>query len=273
MEQTNIASPRDHSIPNTNDERPNRLDEVKLWHRLLQHVSWLILLAIVVVIGLLYLFSDGFRTEVAELWAVLSSGDQANIREYISSYGAWAPVASVMLMVLQVIVAPVPASVVQLSNGVVFGIFGGTVLNLIGQLAGATAAFFISRALGRTAAEKFAGRIDERGVFEQWLDRWGTKALLLVRMVPGMPSDFVSYLMGLTSMPFRRYFTYSLIGYVPQSLAYAWLGDYASDWFWWIVLGGFVVSGAIGGVIWVLRKYRRAPVQPPLKVEPGRDSC
>lgn len=249
------------------DEKP------PLRHRLMQHLSWVLILAALLVLGGLYLVSEGFRSQVAETRSVLSSGDQEVIREYIRSYGAWAPVVSVLLMVSQVVIAPVPASVIQLANGVVFGIAGGAVLNLIGQMAGATVAFFISRSLGRSTAERLAGRVDEHGVVEHWIDRWGGKALLLVRMVPGMPSDFVSYLMGLTPMPARKYLLVSFIGYVPQSIAYAWLGDYATDWFWWIVLAGFGISGIIGIVVWAMRKFRRTPARTALRANAETDAC
>lgn len=232
-------------------------------HRVMQHLSWLLIAVVVACVGLVYLASEGFRDQVAEVWNVLSSGDQALIREYILSFGAWAPVASVTLMVLQVVLAPVPASVVQLANGVVFGIIGGTLLNIVGQLAGAIIAFVIARTLGRSAAERLAGRIDEHGAIERWLEHWGAKALLLVRMVPGMPSDFVSYLMGLTAMPFRTYLLYSAIGFVPQSLAYAWLGDAATDWFWWIVLAGFGVSALIGLIVWAIQRLRTRTIPLP----------
>ena len=243
-----------------------------LVHRILQHLSWLLILAVALVVALIYLWSEGFRDQVAEAWQVLSSGDQTLIREYIRSFGAWAPFASVFLMVSQVVIAPIPASVIQLANGVVFGVFGGAILNLIGQMAGATIAFYISRSLGRSAAERFAGRVDEHGVIEHWIDRWGGRALLLVRMVPGMPSDFVSYLMGLTAMPARRYLLVSMLGYIPQSIAYAWLGDYATSWFWWIVLGGFGISAVIAIIVWTLRKFRRPAARPRMQAEPERDA-
>lgn len=272
MEQTDITSYRDQSTTKTN-KQPVDTGEVQLKHRLLQHLSWLLVVAAMLVFGVLYLVSEGFRGEVAEAWDVLSSGNQEAIREYIRSFGAWAPFASVALMVSQVVIAPVPASLIQLANGVVFGVAGGAILNLIGQMAGATIAFFIARSLGRKTVERLAGRVDEGGVIENWIDRWGGKALLLVRMIPGMPSDFVSYLMGLTPMGARRYLTVSFLGYIPQSIAYAWLGDYATDWFWWIVLGGFGVSAAIGIVVWAIQRFRRTPAAPALKVEPESDAC
>lgn len=270
MEQTDITSYRDQPTAKTSKE-PANPEVLTLRHRILGHLSWILVLAVLLTFGVIYLLSEGFREQVAETWSVLSSGDQEAIRAYISSYGIWAPFASVLLMVSQVVIAPIPASVIQLANGVVFGIVGGSLLNLIGQMAGATIAFFIARSLGRSTVERLAGRVDENGIIEHWIDRWGGRALLLVRMIPGMPSDFVSYLMGLTPMGARRYLTVSFIGYIPQSIAYAWLGDYATDWFWWIVLGGFGVSAVIALIVWSIQRYRTKPASPKLKVEPESD--
>lgn len=267
MEQTDLTAAREQ-LTGTNQK-------TGIWQAVrrfaIEHLSWLMLLCLLMVVAIALWMSDGFRATANEAWTVLSSGDQARIREYLSGYGAWGPVASVTLMMLQSIIAPIPASVVQLANGVVFGIFGGAVLNLIGQMAGATAAFYIARTLGRNTAERFAGRVDEHGVIEIWLDRWGSKALFLIRAVPGMPSDFASYLLGLSSMPARRYFTVSLLGYIPQSFAYSWLGDAATDWFWWIVLAGFGVSLVIGLVVWVVRRFISPLPQQALAPEPGSD--
>src|SRR5699024_3633219 len=119
--------------------------------------------------------------------------------------------------------------------------FGGMVLNFVGQMAGAIMAFFIARALGKRAVEKLIGQISGNA-FENWVDRWGGKALFVVRAIPGMPSDFVSYVAGLTNIRIRTYIFATAAGYVPQSLLYAWLGDSAMGWFWWIVLGGFALS-------------------------------
>lgn len=219
-------------------------------------VPWLILLAIILTSIIAFRVNDQFHAHVVDVWNVLSSGDQEEIRTYLNQFGAWAPVVSVLLMVLQAVFAPIPASVVQLSNGVVFGVIPGAMLNVIGQLLGATLAFSIARFLGQSAAERLSGRIDEHGFIERWLEHWGAKALFLVRILPGMPSDFVSYLMGLTQMSFRTFFIVSMLGYIPQSLAYAWLGDAATEYFWWIIAAGFGLSGIIGLVLWAVQKFR-----------------
>lgn len=237
----------------------------------LSHLPWLVLAAMLVIVAVALGLSADLRASVREGWDVVSSGDQVRIREYLRGSGAWGPVASVMLMVLQGVFAPIPASVVQLANGVVYGIGGGALLNLVGQMAGATIAFSISRVFGRSAAERFAGKVDDDGVIERWLDHWGDKALFVIRAIPGMPSDFTSYLLGLTRMPAKRYLLVSFIGYIPQSIAYAWLGDAATDWFWWIVLGGFGVSLILGAVVWIVRRFWRPVASHTLRIKIGSD--
>ncbi|MCA9833842.1 MAG: TVP38/TMEM64 family protein [Thermomicrobiales bacterium] len=247
--------------------------DIKQRARWVAAAPWIVLLALIGVGVIAFQVNDRFHANVVDVWDVLSSGDQEAIRSYLDQFGAWAPVVSVLLMTLQAVFAPIPASVVQLSNGVVFGVIPGAILNVIGQMLGATLAFGIARVFGRSMAERLAGRIDENGVIERWLHDWGAKALLLVRIIPGMPSDFVSYLLGLTRMSFRTFFFVSLLGYIPQSLAYAWLGDAATEYFWWIVAAGFGISGLLGVIIWVIQKLRPSVASTELTAEPQGDSC
>lgn len=239
-----------------------------LWN----HVTWVVLLAILALAVFLFATNQAFRSWAEEVWGVVSTGDQQRIRDYLRGYGAWGPTVSVGLMTLQAIIAPIPASLIQLANGVVYGLFGGALLNLIGQFAGATVAFFIARWLGRDAAEKLAGKFDQQQRIEHFIDRWGVKALFLVRAVPGMPSDFVSYAMGLTNMSAPKYLTVSFFGYIPQSFAYSYLGDAATDYFWWFVVAGFCMSFVLAGILWVVNRIRRMLERPTLEVNAGRES-
>lgn len=216
-------------------------------------LPWVIVVTISLAVALAALFSASVRAEISEVFHVLISGDQQRIRDYLRGYGAWGPIVSVLLMMLQVVFAPIPASVVQLANGVVYGKFWGAVLNFVGQMAGAIMAFYIAQALGKRAVEKLIGKISGNA-FENWVARWGGRALFIVRAIPGMPSDFISYVAGLTSIRFRTYALATAAGYVPQSLLYAWLGDAAMSWFWWIVLAGFGLSGLIGLIAWIVQR-------------------
>lgn len=224
--------------------------------------NWIALLPYGLLVALLlaagggYLLSDAVRAETHDLTTALTSGNQARLRAELHQYGAWGPIVSVSLMVLQVLVAPIPASVVQLSNGIVYGPLVGALLNLAGQMAGAMLAFTIARSLGKGAVERLAGKANG-GAIERGLDRWGAGALFVIRAIPGMPSDVMSYVAGLTNMRTRTYVLATFAGYIPQSLIFAWLGDTAMGWFWWITAAGFGISVIIAGTAWLFQ--RRMP--------------
>jgi uncharacterized membrane protein YdjX (TVP38/TMEM64 family) len=220
------------------------------------------LAVVLLVAGSSYLLSDAVRAETHDLAAALTSGDQARLRDELHQFGAWGPIVSIALMVLQVLVAPIPASVVQLSNGIVYGQLGGTLLNLAGQMAGAMLAFTLARSLGKGSVERIAGQLNG-GAIERGLDRWGAGALFVIRAIPGMPSDVMSYVAGLTNMRTRTYVLATFAGYIPQSLIFAWLGDAAMGWFWWIIAGGFGVSLLLAGSAWLLqRRMTNTPAAP-----------
>ena len=82
-------------------------------------------LFLLVLLGLTYLFSGAFREEVDRAVGVLASGDIRAVRDYILSYGAWAPVISAFLMVLQALLAFLPSFLIAFANGLGLRFFLG----------------------------------------------------------------------------------------------------------------------------------------------------
>jgi CubicO group peptidase (beta-lactamase class C family)/uncharacterized membrane protein YdjX (TVP38/TMEM64 family) len=215
---------------------------------------------IVVAFALAWLLSAGFRSEVARAVGVMGRGDLGALRDYVLSFGIWAPVASLLLMVLQGLVAPVPAFLVVFANGLAFGVFWGFLLSLAGNALAATVCFWISRALGRAPVEALAGRAGFRAA-DAWFARRGAFAVFVARLVPGMAFDAVSYAAGLTKMGYGRFLAATVVGSLPQTLAYAYLGREAPRYAWAaLALTGIVLAGVA-----VVTFYRgRRPHAPPI---------
>src|SRR5690349_16714143 len=93
-----------------------------------------IVIALALAVTLAYFFSSGFRGEVGEAMSALGTGDASAVREYLRSYGVWAPIASLVLMILQALAAPVPGFLIVFANGLMYGVFWGGLLSLGGQL-------------------------------------------------------------------------------------------------------------------------------------------
>jgi uncharacterized membrane protein YdjX (TVP38/TMEM64 family) len=174
---------------------------------------------------------------VREAVTVLAAGDVTTLRAWVLGFGVWAPVASVALMLLQTLVAPLPSSPVTYTNGLLFGVWWGALLSWSSALVAAAVAFGLSRAFGRPVVERLVTRA-ALAWSDAFFARWGTWAVLVGRLLPVVSFDVISYGAGVTPMGLGGFLLATAVGMIPGTLLYAWLGH----------LGG--TSGA--ALLWTL---------------------
>ena len=209
--------------------------------------------------GLLYLLLEGFRTETNRALSILGRGDIAGLKDYILSFGVWAPVASCFLMVLQALAAPVPSFLITFANGLAFGVFWGWMLSLFGHVLAAAVCFGISRALGRGPVEVLVGKAGLESA-DRWFARWGVYAVFAGRLVPGVAFDAISYAAGLTRMGFRNFMVATALGIFPQTFLYSYLGRQAPQYVGlFLVTSGLVILGVAAVAVVRYRRERRKP--------------
>ncbi len=223
--------------------------------RAVRWVRFALGLTVLAAFGLAHLFSEGFRREVDLALEILGRGDVAGLRDYILSFGAWAPIVSALLMVLQALVAPLPAFLLSFANGLAFGVFWGGMLSLASASLAAAVSFSIARFLGRGPAEAIVGRA-HLGAADRWFLRWGAYAVLFARLVPVVSFDVVSYAAGLTSMRFWRFMIATIIGMAPATFIYSFFGERAPQYVQ-VLLAVFGIVIAIVLVAALLRRRRQ----------------
>ena len=229
-------------------------------------IRWLrlvLLASAAVVFGLLYLLSDAFRSEANRAVGILGRGDIAGLRDYIVSFGLWAPVASCFLMVLQALVAPVPAFLITFANGLAFGVFWGWMLSVFGHVLAASVCFGISRALGRVPVEVLVGRAGLESA-DRWFARWGVYAVFAGRLLPGVAFDAISFAAGLTNMRFRNFLVATTLGIVPQTFLYSYLGRQAPEYvgLFLVTTGIFLLAVIVVAAVRYSRERRRPEREP-----------
>lgn len=213
--------------------------------RTVRHLQRASVLGVAAAFTLAYLLSAEFRSEVGQVATVLSRGDVGVLRDYLLSFGALAPLASVAAMILQALAAPVPVFLVILANGLAFGVLWGWLLSLTGLTLAAAVCFGIARALGRGPVEALAGKAGLRSA-DRWFARRGAWAVLLARLVPGMAFDALSFAAGLTRMGFGRFIAATAVGSAPSTFIYAYLGREAPQYVWALLtLTVLVIGGAL----------------------------
>jgi uncharacterized membrane protein YdjX (TVP38/TMEM64 family) len=220
-------------------------------------LPWLGILVLILSTVAIYQVHDGFRAEIDHAVALVKSGDQEALRDYLLGYGAWAPVVSVIIMIAQAVIVGIPASIVMFANGVAFGTGDGAVINIIGRMAGAIISFGIARSLGKGAVENLVGKLTHTKKFETWMEQRGGLAVFATRVIPGMPSDMLSYVAGFTKVSWRTYFIATLLGFLPQSIVFAWFGAEATGWFWVVMMSGSILTGVLAVTAFIVQWVRR----------------
>lgn len=226
-----------------------------------------VMLGLAAAIAAAYLLHDGVRAEVGHAFAVLATGDGAAIGGYLLTYGVWAPVVSLLLMILQALAAPAPAILVAFANGLAFGVVWGGLLTMTGQTLAAVICFGIARALGREPVEALAGKLGLEAA-DRWLTRWGARGILLMRLIPGISFDIVSYGAGLTGIGFRPFVLATAIGTAPQAFLYAYLIREAPQSAWLFFGASWLVIGVIGTAA-IVRVRRSRGVETASRKDPS----
>ena len=211
-----------------------------------------IVLLLVLLIGLIVLGVHHKQVweYLLELTAAFQSIETA--RAYIKSYGALAPVVSAVLMIFQSVIAPLPAFLITFANGTLFGFWWGSLLSWSSSMVGAAFCFYIARALGIQRVTELISQpaVDKANDF---VEKYGTHAILIARLIPFISFDVVSYFAGATRMRFLGFWIATGVGQMPATLVYSYLGEMASPHIKWILFA-FGIVVAISIIRWVVRK-------------------
>jgi len=222
---------------------------------------WLLLLAVALLL-IVYLMVPSVNGFVNHMASVLGSGNVDAVVAYIRSFGAGAMAFSFCLMVLSSVIAPLPAFMITLSNAAIFGWWQGAILSWSSAMVGAALCFFISRILGRDVVEKFAGKGALASV-EGYFKKYGTKTILVCRLLPFVSFDAVSYFAGLTPLKFVPFFLATGIGQTPATIVYSYVGGMLSGGVKYLVTGllclfSLAILGSIVKQIYTDRQAKKA---------------
>ena len=230
-----------------------------------KHLKWYVLFAIALCIAA-YFTIPAVKLYIDRIASVLASADVGRVVEFIRSYGAYAMAISFVLMVFQSLIAPLPAFLITFANAAVFGWWQGAILSWSSAMVGAMLCFFIARALGRDTVEKIAGKGVLKGV-EAYFTKYGSKTILVCRLLPFVSFDAVSYFAGLTSIGFWSFVLATGLGQLPATIVYSYVGGMLTGgikYFVTALLCIFALSAIVAivkGIYNERQKAKQAPEQ------------
>jgi uncharacterized membrane protein YdjX (TVP38/TMEM64 family) len=196
---------------------------------------------------------------VALVWRTLAQHDidladmsPTDAQRFAASWGAWSAAAAVLLMVLHSFV-PLPAEIIAVANGMLFGTWLGIALTWAGAMLGAVLSFALARALGRPfvrllVSERAWQRVETLSVTP--------RTLLFVRLVPLISFNLVNYAAGLLGVRWWPFLWTTALGILPLTIVMVLVGTellQAPLWLWLAVAAALLV-------LWfALQRWRRVP--------------
>lgn len=176
------------------------------------------------------------------LWAQISIEE---FERLIESWGAWGVLAAIGLMVVHSFI-PFPAEFVAMANGMVYGIFWGTLITWVGAMLGAFLAFGLTRIIGRPFVYKMLPKKRLQAV-DGWVAHHGSKTLLLSRFIPVISFNLINYAAGLTQLSWWTFAWATGLGILPLTTIMVIMGDQMNElpWYAWLLLA------AAGLALWL----------------------
>jgi pyruvate/2-oxoglutarate dehydrogenase complex dihydrolipoamide dehydrogenase (E3) component/uncharacterized membrane protein YdjX (TVP38/TMEM64 family) len=147
---------------------------------------------------------------------------------YVKSLGAVGPVVVIFVYVLCTVLF-IPGSVITVGAGTLFGLKTGFIVVILGANLGALCSFLLARSFLR---EKVAARAAANPKFrslDQAIGRQGFKMVLLARLSPVFPFVLLNYFLGLTAVRVGAYVLANLIGMLPATFLFVYIGAAARD--------------------------------------------
>ena len=216
--------------------------------------EYLVFLAAAILVSLGILAVVGYHY----LWPLLKPyyaiiSDKEELRGLIRAAGNWAPIVYILLEAAQVLTMfwPVP---LELAGGFLFGLSLGMVYSMIGLTSGAVLAFLLGRWLERTYLSRMIdpGKLQS---FRKLMKREGALAAFIIFLVPGVPKDFVSYVLGFTKLSLKFFVVAVAIFRLPSTFLLTLQGAQFAEGNYWLSVGLIGFNYVLAILIYRYREY------------------
>lgn len=181
-------------------------------------------LGIVLIITGLYFFWPSFHESVNQAFSILASGDRERLNKFFKQFGIWGPLAIILAMVAQMFLIVIPSVALLVVSILAYGPLKGTLISLLAVLVASTVGYLIGRKLGPVTIDRLIGS-KTREKTENYVERYGFWAVIVIRFSPLLSNDAISFVGGLLRMNYWRFMGATFIGILPLIVLIAYLGE------------------------------------------------
>src|SRR5881396_1848031 len=154
--------------------------------------------------------------------------DKYFLRDTVAAWGWMAPLVFILIQALQVIISPIPGEITGPVGGALFGTTWAVIYSTIGLTVGTLICFWIGRKWGEPLVRPWLSE-------HHWnkmnfiLEAEGAILCFILYLIPGFPKDIISYLFGISPMPFWLFAVVSTIGRLPGTVISSYFGAHVAE--------------------------------------------
>jgi len=179
-------------------------------------------MALVLIVAIILLALNAILPGFIE---VLEHGDQAQIEQYIRSFGSvGGALLGFLLQFMQILSVLFPGGPIQIAIGVVFGTWEGFLICLCGYVLSNLFVFWSARKLGNRLDQVFAGGRTRRLRFITEAKHPGF-VVALSCLMPFLPNGLVPYIAARTKITTLRFFFAVFFGCMPTLFLLCAIGN------------------------------------------------
>jgi uncharacterized membrane protein YdjX (TVP38/TMEM64 family) len=165
--------------------------------------------------------------------------EREQVKNFVTSFGAGAPVVFVGLQILQVLFAPFPGEATGFIGGFLFGTARGFIYSSIGLTVGSWLNFSIGRFLGERYVRKHIPSV-HLDRMDRFVKRQGIIVLFVLFVLPGFPKDYLCLFLGLSAISFKVFMALAVFGRMPGTLMLSLQGAFVFEkhYKWFVLILG-----------------------------------
>ena len=154
--------------------------------------------------------------------------DKYFLRDTVASWGWLAPLVFITIQALQVVISPIPGEITGPVGGALFGTTWGVVYSTVGLTIGTMTCFAIGRKWGEPLVRPWlsAHHWDRLNFI---LEAEGAILCFILYLIPGFPKDIISYLFGISPIPFWVFAVVSSLARIPGTWISSYFGAHVGD--------------------------------------------
>lgn len=199
------------------EELKARIKNHHFYQRTIENKRFLLLLIILITLISYNYFSHGFIYDLA-------NNNLSETLNFIKSFGDFSWLVYIFIIIIEVLLAPIPGLIINSAGGIIFKPFYGALLTLIGNILGASIAYFLAKRYAGFYFERFIGE-KKLEHFNKYNSKYGALVLFILRLNPITSSDIFSYLAGTIEMPYKKFIISTTLGILPTLILVSYFGE------------------------------------------------